>query len=238
MLLLYLFGCQRTTYTTRLRSNEATADQPRLMLTLVFVLVASYLLGSIPFGYLAGRIAGIDIRQAGSGNIGATNVVRVLGKRYGYPVFLLDFFKGLGAVEIAIAFARAARPEWGSPEVYGILAAFASVIGHSFPPWLKFRGGKGVATAAGALFGLMPLAMLIGVAIWIVVFWLTRFVSLASLVTAITLPLVIAILTRLNEGRAKALFYSALCIAAVVVWQHRSNLSRLMRGREPRFSRK
>lgn len=238
MLLLYLFGCQRTTYTTRLRSNEATADQPRLMLTLVFVLVASYLLGSIPFGYLAGRIAGIDIRQAGSGNIGATNVVRVLGKRYGYPVFLLDFFKGLGAVEIAIAFARAARPEWGSPEVYGILAAFASVIGHSFPPWLKFRGGKGVATSAGALFGLMPLAMLIGVAIWIVVFWLTRFVSLASLVTAITLPLVIAILTRLNEGRAKALFYSALCIAAVVVWQHRSNLSRLIRGREPRFSRK
>ena len=208
------------------------------MLTLVFVLVASYLLGSIPFGYLAGRIAGIDIRQAGSGNIGATNVVRVLGKRYGYPVFLLDFFKGLGAVEIAIAFARAARPEWGSPEVYGILAAFGSVIGHSFPPWLKFRGGKGVATFAGALFGLMPLAMLIGVAIWIVVFWLTRFVSLASLVTAITLPLVIAILTRLNEGRAKALFYSALCIAAVVVWQHRSNLSRLMRGREPRFSRK
>ena len=238
MLLLYLFGCQRTTYTTRLRSNEATADQPRLMLTLVFVLVASYLLGSIPFGYLAGRIAGIDIRQAGSGNIGATNVVRVLGKRYGYPVFLLDFFKGLGAVEIAIAFARAARPEWGSPEVYGILAAFASVIGHSFPPWLKFRGGKGVATSAGALFGLMPLAMLIGVAIWIVVFWLTRFVSLASLVTAITLPLVIAILTRLNEGRAKALFYSALCIAAVVVWQHRSNLSRLIRGREPRFNRK
>src|SRR5438874_3536693 len=198
MLLLYLFGCQRTTYTTRLRSNEATADKPRLMRTLVFVLVASYLLGSIPFGYLAGRIAGIDIRQAGSGNIGATNVVRVLGKRYGYPVFFLDFFKGLGAVEIAIAFARAARPECGSPEVYGILAAFGSVIGHSFPPWLKFRGGKGVATAAGALFGLMPLAMLIGVVIWIVVFWLTRFVSLASLVTPIALPLVVAILTRPN----------------------------------------
>jgi len=171
------------------------------MLTLVFVLVASYLLGSIPFGYLAGRIAGIDIRQAGSGNIGATNVVRVLGKRYGYPVFFLDFFKGLGAVEIAIAFARAARPEWGLPEVYGILAAF-------------------------------------GVAIWIVVFWLTRYVSVASLVTVITLPLVITILTRLNEGHAKALFYSSLCIAVVVVWQHRSNLCRLIRGREPRFRRK
>src|SRR5213594_4979488 len=123
MLLLYLFGCQRTTYTTRLRSNEATADQPRLMRTLVFVLVASYLLGSIPFGYLAGRIAGIDIRQAGSGNIGATNVVRVLGKRYGYPVFLLDFLKGLGAVRISIAIATSVRPESTSPEVVAILAA-------------------------------------------------------------------------------------------------------------------
>src|SRR6516162_4921745 len=105
MLLLYLFGCQKTTYATCIRSNEATADQPRLMPTLVFVLVASYLLGSIPFGYLAGRIAGIDIRQAGSGNIGATNVVRVLGKRYGYPVFLLDVLKGFGAVKISILMA-------------------------------------------------------------------------------------------------------------------------------------
>src|SRR5207302_8120030 len=98
------------------------------MLTLVFVLVASYLLGSIPFGYLAGRIAGIDIRQAGSGNIGATNAVRVLGKRYGYPVFFLDFFQGLGSVEIAIAFARAARPEWGPSELYGIISASGSVV--------------------------------------------------------------------------------------------------------------
>src|SRR5438093_5045936 len=99
MLLLYLFGFQRTTYATRIRNDEVTAGQRRLMLTLVFVLVASYLLGSIPFGYLTGRIAGIDIRQAGSGNIGATNVVRVLGKRYGYPVFILDFLKGFGRSE-------------------------------------------------------------------------------------------------------------------------------------------
>ncbi|PYL44665.1 MAG: acyl-phosphate glycerol 3-phosphate acyltransferase, partial [Verrucomicrobia bacterium] len=87
------------------------------MFTLVLVLVASYLLGSIPFGYLAGRTAGIDIRKAGSGNIGATNVVRVLGKRYGYPVFVLDFLKGLGAVKISIAIATAMRPEWGSLEM-------------------------------------------------------------------------------------------------------------------------
>jgi acyl phosphate:glycerol-3-phosphate acyltransferase len=207
------------------------------MLTLALVLVGSYLLGSIPFGYLAGRIRGIDIRKAGSGNIGATNVVRVLGKAYGYPVFVLDFLKGLGAVRISIAIAASLRAE-STSEVVGILAAVSAVIGHSFPLWLKFRGGKGVATSAGALFGLMPLATLIGVGIWILTFFLTRYVSVASITTAVALPLVIAIMTWLNQTYGKALFYSSLCIAAVVIWRHHSNLSRLIRGTEPRFTRK
>jgi glycerol-3-phosphate acyltransferase PlsY len=208
------------------------------MLTLAIVSVASYLLGSIPFGYLAGRVAGIDIRKTGSGNIGATNVVRVLGKFYGYPVFFLDFLKGLGAVKISVLIATRGHSEWSSPEVFGIIAAVSSVIGHCFPLWLKFRGGKGIATSAGALFGLMPLAMLIGLAVWILVFWLTRYVSVASITAAIALPFVIAILTWLNQSYGKALFYSSLCIAAVVIWRHHSNLSRLMRGTEPRFTRK
>jgi glycerol-3-phosphate acyltransferase PlsY len=200
------------------------------------VVVGSYLLGSIPFGYLAGRIGGIDIRKVGSGNIGATNVVRTLGKRYGYPVFVLDFLKGFGAVKISISIATEARLEWGSPEIFGILAAIVVVIGHSFPLWLKFRGGKGVATSAGALFGLMPLATVIAVVIWVSVFWFTRYVSLASVITVLALPLVILILTRLNQIHGKALFYSSLFIAAVVIWRHHSNLSRLMHGREPRFT--
>lgn len=208
------------------------------MLTLVTVLVASYFLGSIPFGYLAGEIAGVDVRKAGSGNVGATNVLRVLGKPYGYAVFALDFLKGLGAVKISVLIATRVRPEWGSPEIFGIVAAASAVIGHCFPLWLKFRGGKGVATSAGALFGLMPLAMLVSVAIWILIFWLTRYVSLASVIATAALPIVIAIVTRLNESYGKALFYSSLCIAAVVIWRHHSNLSRLMRGREPRFTRK
>jgi len=208
------------------------------MLTLATALVVSYLLGSIPFGYLAGRLARIDIRKAGSGNIGATNVVRVLGKSYGYPVFFLDFLKGLGAVKISVLIATRVQPEWGSPEIFGIIAAVSTVIGHCFPLWLKFRGGKGIATSAGALFGLMPLAMLIGVAIWILVFWLTRYVSVASVAAAVALPLVIAVMTRLNQSYGKGLFYSSLCIAAVVIWRHHSNLSRLVRGREPRFTRK
>src|SRR5690349_25100368 len=103
------------------------------MLLLAGVLVGSYLLGSVPFGYLAGRMAGVDIRTVGSGNIGATNVVRVLGKRYGYTVFLLDFLKGLAAVRISIAIATRIRPEWGSPELFGIIGAVSSVLGHSFP---------------------------------------------------------------------------------------------------------
>jgi len=208
------------------------------MLTLAVVVIGSYLLGSIPFGYLAGKIGGIDIRKIGPGNIGATNVVRTLGKRYGYPVFVLDFLKGFGAVTISMAIAIGLRPEWGSSEIFGILAAVAAVIGHSFPPWLKFRGGKGVSTSAGALFGLTPLATLIAAVIWGSVFWFTRYVSVASVVTAIALPLIILIMTRLNQIHGNALFYSSLCIAAFVIWRHHSNLSRLIRGTEPRFTRK
>ena len=208
------------------------------MLTLAFALLGGYLLGSIPFGYLAGKIGRIDIRKIGSGNIGATNVVRALVKRYGYPVFVLDFLKGFGAVKISIAIATDAQPEWSSPELFGILAAVASVIGHAFPPWLKFHGGKGVATSAGALFGLMPLATLIAAVIWALVFWFTRYVSVASLVTVVALPFVILIMSRLNQIHGNALFYSSLAIAVVVIWQHRSNFFRLLRGTEPRFTRK
>src|SRR5262247_3543560 len=109
------------------------------MVTLA-VLVGSYLVGSIPFGYLAGRLAGTDIRQVGSGNVGATNVVRVLGKRYGYPVFALDVLKGFGAVKISMLMAPGRPPEWNSPEIFGILAAISSVLGHLYPPWLRFNG--------------------------------------------------------------------------------------------------
>ena len=208
------------------------------MVTLVVLVIGSYLLGSIPFGYLAGRLVGIDIRQAGSGNVGATNVVRALGKRYGYPVFALDFLKGFGAVKISMLMAPGPPPEWNSPEIFGILAAISSVLGHLYPPWLKFKGGKGVATSAGALLELTPAATLIGVAIWIIVFWLTRYVSLASITAAVVLPIVILVVTSHDSNNGKPLVYSSACVAAVLIWRHRSNLSRLIRGTEPRFTRK
>lgn len=208
------------------------------MLIFTLVVVVSYLLGSIPFGYLAGRLAGVDIRKVGSGNIGATNVVRLLGKRYGYPVFALDFAKGLAAVTVSSTVARSAQASWASPETFGILAAVSAVLGHSFPVWLKFRGGKGVAVSAGALFALMPLATLIGVAIWVLVFFTTRYVSAASIAAAMALPFVIWLTIRMDDSRGQALFYASLCLAAFVVWRHRSNVSRLIHGSEARFTRK
>jgi len=208
------------------------------MLTFAVVVIGSYLLGSIPFGYLAGRIGGIDIRKCGSGNVGATNVMRTLGKSYGYPVFVADFLKGFGAVKMSLLIATRVQSEWNSPEMFGILAAISSVIGHSFPVWLHFKGGKGVATSAGALFALAPVAALVGAAIWILTFWLTRYVSVASVAAAAALPLIILITTWLSEHGGKSLFYWSVCLAAVVIWRHRSNLSRLIRGTEPRFTRK
>ena len=208
------------------------------MLVFAAVVLVSYLLGSIPAGYVAGRIAGIDIRHAGSGNIGATNVTRVLGKRYGYPVFIVDFLKGLVAVSMSILIEKRAQPVLVPTQLFGIVAAISCVIGHSFPVWLGFKGGKGVATSMGALFGLMPFVALIGVGVWVITFEVTRYVSVASMTAALAVPVSILILIPLTQTGGAVLLYFSICLAALVVFRHRSNLSRLVRGTEPRFKRK
>jgi len=208
------------------------------MLVFAAVVLVSYLLGSIPAGYVAGRIAGIDIRHAGSGNIGATNVTRVLGKRYGYPVFVVDFLKGLMAVSISILVEKRVQPVLVPTELLGIVAAISCVIGHSFPVWLSFKGGKGVATSMGALFGLVPFVALIGVAVWVITFEMTRYVSVASMTAALAVPISILILMPLKQTGGAVLLYFSICLAALVIFRHRSNLSRLVRGTEPRFKRK
>ena len=208
------------------------------MFVFAAVALVSYLLGSIPAGYIAGRIAGIDIRHAGSGNIGATNVTRVLGKRYGYPVFIVDFVKGLMAVSMSILIEKRAQPVSAPTELFGIVAAISCVIGHAFPVWLSFKGGKGVATSMGALFGLMPFVALIGIAVWVITFEATRYVSVASMTAALAVPISIFILMPLKQTGGAVLLYFSICLAALVVFRHRSNLSRLVRGTEPRFKRK
>jgi glycerol-3-phosphate acyltransferase PlsY len=208
------------------------------MLSFAAVALLSYLLGSIPAGYLAGRMAGIDIREAGSGNIGATNVTRTLGRRYGYPVFVVDFAKGALAVCVSIFLGRHLEAKPVSTEIYGIVGAICCVLGHVFPVWLGFKGGKGVATSAGVLFGLMPLAAAIGLAVWVITFEVTRYVSIASIAATMALPVTVLGLTHARHTNGMALFYFTLCLAAVVIFRHRSNLARLLRGTEPRFKRK
>jgi acyl phosphate:glycerol-3-phosphate acyltransferase len=205
---------------------------------LAIVTLLAYLLGSIPAGYIAGRIAGVDVRKVGSGNVGATNVTRVLGKRFGYPVFIVDFAKGLAAVVVGVMIAKAAQSTPQFVDLCGAIAAVSSVIGHSYPIWLGFKGGKGVATSLGSLFGLNWVAAAVACVVWISVFQLTRYVSLSSIAAALALPVTIATMVFLKQLQTPILLYFAVLLAAIIVLRHRSNLSRLLKGTEPRFARK
>jgi glycerol-3-phosphate acyltransferase PlsY len=208
------------------------------VLTFAPVALIAYFLGSIPSGYIAGRIAGVDVRKVGSGNVGATNVTRVLGKRFGYPVFVVDFAKGLASVAVAVMIAKAAQSTPKVVDLCGAVAAIFSVIGHSYPIWLGFKGGKGVATSLGSLFGLHWLSAAVVCVVWIVAFQLTRYVSLSSIIAAIALPVTVATMLFLKQLQTPVLLYFTLCLAAIIVLRHRSNLSRLLKGTEPRFARK
>jgi glycerol-3-phosphate acyltransferase PlsY len=202
------------------------------------IALLGYLCGSLPFGYFAGRISGTDIRAAGSGNIGATNVLRVLGKKWGYAVFLADAFKGFTAVRLSSLIAEqviSARPY---AEYFAILAAVTCIVGHTFPVWLRFKGGKGVATSVGAVFGLMPIAAITIFTIWVIVFEITRYVSVASIVAASSLPITIAVLMRWKIIQGTGLLYFSSVMLILVLWRHRSNFSRLLKGTEQRFTRK
>ena len=196
-----------------------------------------YLFGSLPTGHLVGRFLGVDISKHGSGNIGATNVLRVLGRRWGYLVFFIDTLKGFLAVRAAFYLVQIARIGVERIELVGILAAITCILGHTFPIWLRFKGGKGVATSAGALLGLMPVAIVAIFFVWLIIFQLTRYVSLASVGAAVALPVVVGILILRKLVTDAALLYFSVLIAGVVIWRHRSNLKRLLNGTEPRFSR-
>lgn len=200
------------------------------------ILLLSYLLGSVPSGYLAAKSQGIDIRQHGSGNIGATNVLRVMGKKWGYLVFACDVLKGFLAVKLAGALAVAGH---GDAVLGAVLGAIACILGHNYTAWLRFKGGKGIATSAGVLLGLFPLTVILAVLIiWLVVFFVGRYVSLASICAAVSLPVAVFLLvTRLGTD-FWLLFWFSVAIAALAVWRHRSNLARLASGTESRFTRK
>lgn len=196
-------------------------------MTPVAWVLASYLLGAVPSSYIAGRLSrGIDLREHGSGNLGATNAFRVLGWKIALPVMLFDVFKGW--------FPTFFFPRWSGLSTPGWVAAFAAaaVVGHVFSVYVRFRGGKGVATSAGVLIALAPWAMLTGLAVWLVVLGVSRIVSLASILAAVAVPIVVWV-------RRDPPFVLGLCtaLAAFVIFAHRSNIGRLLRGEEHRFGR-
>lgn len=229
----------------------------------------AFVSGSIPFGLIIGKFRGIDIREHGSGNIGATNVLRVLGKKYGLPCFALDALKGFIPVVLAMnlvqftgkvpsQFHIAAldsralilpASEQFMAQLAPVITALMAVLGHSFTPFAGFKGGKGVATSGGVLLALMPAAVVILLAVWWIVFKLTRYVSLASIVAAAALPLLTHLGARIHHDKKthltlweagtwnKPLFYFSVTIALLVILKHRSNIGRLLSGTENRFEK-
>lgn len=199
----------------------------------ILTLAIAYLLGSIPFGYLLVRFfRKEDIRNTGSGNIGATNVARSGAKGLGILTLLLDLGKGLLAVVLARHLAPGAP---GAPSDLAVAAAVAAVVGHVFPVWLSFKGGKGVATALGVFLGLAPMVALAAVAMFVVVVAISRIVSLASIVAAAVLP-VFAML--LLPDRSPVYLGGVIFLALLVIVKHQANIQRLIAGTENRFGAK
>ena len=200
----------------------------------ILVVLVAYLLGSIPTGFLVAKARGIDIRSMGSGNIGATNVYRTLGKTAGGFVFLADAAKGWLAVFVVAKLvavwmypaARLLAHDW-----FAICAGVAAILGHNYTCWLYFKGGKGIATSAGVLVALVPWPLLIILGIWIVVLALTRYVSLASISASFALPFAAWLV---GESTAKTLVTAAL--AALAIYKHKANIQRLLKGTENRIS--
>jgi glycerol-3-phosphate acyltransferase PlsY len=199
-------------------------------------ILLGYLLGSIPTGFLVGKARGVDIRSSGSGNIGATNAFRVLGKTAGTLVLLADALKGFLACFLAV---KAVAPGLGlvpssaTREFLGIAAGIAAILGHNYTIWLRFKGGKGIATSAGVLIAWAPGALLVCLVLWLVVLGLSRYVSLASIAAAFCLPLAVAFL----HGSQVMILITAL-IGALAIYKHKGNLQRLRQGSEHRFGSK
>jgi len=195
-------------------------------------ILLSYLLGSIPTGYIIARvIKKIDIRQHGSGNVGATNVFRVVGKKWGIMVLIVDVLKGWAAVFLV---PRWLLPENTTPFLWSLFFGIASISGHSWTVWLGLRGGKGVATSLGVLFGLVPKAALASVLIWIGIFWWKRYVSLGSLAMALSFPLWVTLFYR-SEDFFRILLPISIGITCFIFYTHRSNIQRLQRGKEEKL---
>jgi glycerol-3-phosphate acyltransferase PlsY len=192
---------------------------------LAVMLILAYVIGATPTSYIAGKLGkGIDLREHGSNNLGATNVYRVLGWKYAIPVGVIDM--GKGAVPVAILGPWSNGPAW-----FTVALGLAAVLGHMFSPYVRFRGGKGVATAAGMFLALAPLAIGISLVIWAVSLWFSGYVSVASLTVAVLFPLWVW----LTAPEQPYTFWASVVLALLIIYSHRANIQRLTAGTEHRF---
>jgi glycerol-3-phosphate acyltransferase PlsY len=215
---------------------------------LLFLLIpVAYLFGSIPFGLVVGKMKGIDVRTAGSGNIGATNVGRLLGRKFFFVVFFLDLLKGFVPMAVASVVVWRISPEQRdrTTHLLWLLVGFAAVLGHMFSVFLRFKGGKGVATSAGVMLGLIPyftISGLLAIGVFIVVFFATRYVSVGSMVAACSFPILYFVIAKLRGwdvfGSQLPLLIFSVLIAVMIVYKHRTNISRLLAGTENKFAKK
>jgi acyl phosphate:glycerol-3-phosphate acyltransferase len=202
---------------------------------IVLILLGAYLSGSVPFALLLGFLLRKDIRKIGSGNPGATNLARAAGRGWGITAFILDFAKGLLPVLAARWLEEAGEARlfhWTG--MVQTAAGLAAILGHVFPVWLRFRGGKGVATTFGVMAGLSTAATVLAGAVWAVVYLVSRTVSLASIAAALALPAGVLLLERAGDRFLVLLAFSA-AVALLIIIRHRSNIARLLRGEELRF---
>jgi glycerol-3-phosphate acyltransferase PlsY len=204
------------------------------VLDYILTALGAYLLGSIPTGFLVAKAKGIDIRSVGSGNIGATNAMRVLGKPAGIFVLLMDAAKGFLAVYLATMMAR--RFYWNDPELQTVrvIAGVGAVLGHNYTCWLKFKGGKGIATTAGVYIALAPWALLIALGVFIVALLASRIVSVASMSAALALPVAVLFL----QPNELLLGVVTMALGALAIYKHKSNIQRLLAGTENRLGQK
>jgi acyl phosphate:glycerol-3-phosphate acyltransferase len=209
-----------------------------MILALILVTAAGYFSGSLPFGFWAGKRKGIDIREHGSGNIGATNVWRVMGRNWGLSVFLLDVLKGLLPVLGAAWFIASQGGTPSDISLGKVLAGFAAILGHTFTIWLGGKGGKGVATSAGVLLGVAPWGFLVALATWMLVFFPTRIVSLASIGAGLALPVFLIITMAISGVWDIPLLTFGVVVGLLVVLRHRSNIRRILDGTEARAVKK
>ena len=206
---------------------------------LFIVFIISNLLGAIPWGFIIGKSKGIDIREHGSKNIGATNVTRVIGKKWGVLCFAIDFLKGfIPVITVRVLFPAVffLTPVEVSTAI--ILAVLGTVLGHMYPVYLKFKGGKGISTGAGALVAITPYAVICGLAIWVIVFKLSKYVSLASIVAAIAVSILSFIFSYQGVFPIdNILLYFIVFVSLMAIYKHKANIKRLLNGTENSFKK-